>query len=483
MNLPATLLSGFLWRTVGTSGQRLLSFLVLVVLARLLTVQQFGTAAAASMIVLLLFPITRFGVYDYLLQRDRIDASTKTAGLLVSYLFGIGLFILIFIAAPSVGWLLEDRTLVPALRLLGTIFLFAPIGAVQEGMLAKQFKFKVITTCQVVALVPSAIVGIGLAIAGFGTLSLVMQQVTLVAATSLLTWFAEPWRPRFAGAGREMPSMLRMGVQYAGGQLFASINANFFGLAVATVGGTDAAGIFRVAWAGFTLCLQLTVISVAMVVQPIFASFKEDPVRLRTMFLKVLRHFAALSFGVFAFVGSAAPDLVEFGFGDRWRAAGFPLTIMTLFVFAGTPNYLIRAYLSAVGRPKQAAKLAIVETILGLALVVPLLQFGIGGAASAVVLRAWGILPITIFMIRRHANIAPKEIWRAMLVPLLSACALSLGVHAFRLQGFIFTPLGIKLALSGTVAAMAYASSMWLMDRSLVNDTIAVAARMLRRQL
>jgi PST family polysaccharide transporter len=301
------------------------------------------------MIVLLLFPITRFGVYDYLIQHESLDEPTKTAGLAVSFMLGSALFATVYWTAPLISAVLQDQALVPALRIIAIIFLFAPIGTVQEAILAKQFKFKLITRCQIAGIVPSGFIGVGLAFLEFGTLSIVLQQVSSVVLTSLLMWFAEPWRPRLDGSGVKFTPMLRMGVSYTGGQLLSSINTNLFGLAVAAVGGTDAAGLFRVAWAGFMLCMQLTVLSFANVVQPVFSSLRQDTEKLRSSFLAILRYFSALTFGAFAMVGAAAPELVEFAFGDRWRAAAEPLSIMTLFIVAGAPNYLLRSYLNAIG--------------------------------------------------------------------------------------------------------------------------------------
>ena len=410
MTTRLTVVSGVLWRSAGASGQRLLSFVVLMVLARLLSVQEFGTAATASMIVLLLYPVTRFGVYDYLIQTATVNDSVKTAAFVVSSIFGITLFITVFLLSPAISSILGDSHLVDTLRLISTIFIFAPISSVQEGLLAKKFKFKLLTTCQFAALLPSGLAGIGLAALGFGPLSIAVQHVTMVALTGLVMWFVQPWRPRFSGVGAHLWPMLRMGTSYTGGQFLSSINTNLFGLAVAAVGGTEAAGVFRVAWAGLQLCVQLTLLPVANVVQPLFAARKQDLQQVRRSYTNVMRYFAAVAFAPFAFVGVTAPQLVELAFGPPWVQAGPALAIMTVFAIPSVPNYLIRSFLSAIGHPHQTVSLAIAETLLSIGLLLPLASWGIDGVAAAVALRAWALLPVTLYLSRRYVDLGVKSV-------------------------------------------------------------------------
>ena len=405
MNVSVVAISSFIWRSIGISGQRLLSFLVLIILARVLSTSEFGTASTATMLVLLLYPITRFGVYDYLIQKELVDTKIKTTALLVSMGLGISLFLVVSVTATRVASLFSDPELAAPIRVLSLIFLIAPISTVQEAILAKQFKFRYISTCQILAFIPSGCVGILLALRGHGALSVVVQQVLLSFLTSLFLWIVEPWRPKIKGVCKEIPSMMRLGAGYTISQFLISLNTNLFGLGVAFVSGTEAAGIFRVAWSGLMFCIQMVIQPASNVMQPLFSERRNDPERLKASYLKVARYFATLTFPVFTFVGVMATELITFGFGSRWQEAGPALAIMCLFVFAGAPNYLARSFLGAIGRPDQAIVLGLFETAISVTAIVVFAPWGINGIAAAVVLRTWVLLPISLRMIRKMAGV------------------------------------------------------------------------------
>jgi uncharacterized protein with PQ loop repeat len=119
--------------------------------------------------------------------------------------------------------------------------------------------------------------------------------------------------------------------------------------------------------------------------------------------------------------------------------------------------------------------------MVSLAFLVPLIHLGMNGAASAVVLRAWALLPLTLFMIRRYAGINTTDVVFAMIVPLLSACVLWASVYGIRTQELEPLAAPLMVAVYGLVGAAVYLGTMWAADRSLVTELVSIAFGLLRR--
>src|SRR5688572_27759935 len=257
MSIRQAFFSGVVWSSAADIGQRAFSFLILLILVRLLTPQEFGTAATALMIIQLLQPVTRFGLYDYLIFRQDADEPTKGAAWLTGIALGALFSLLLFAVAGLVADAFSDPALAPVLRALSPIFLLRSISCVHEAMLVKQFGFKTLALRTVSAVFIAGVVALVLAYSGWGVYSLVIQQLVNALVATVVLCFSYRWLPRFAGVRAQLRTVVAAGSKYTIAQLFSSLNNTVYGLAIGLFVGTQAAGVFRLAWTGLDLCIQL----------------------------------------------------------------------------------------------------------------------------------------------------------------------------------------------------------------------------------
>lgn len=481
MSIRRAFFSGVVWSSAADIGQRAFSFLILLMLVRLLTPQEFGTAATALMIIQLLQPVTRFGLYDYLIFRQDADEPTKGAAWLTGIALGLVSSLLLFAVAGLVADAFSDPALAPVLRALSPIFLLRSISCVHEAMLVKQFGFKTLALRTVSAVFIAGVVAIVLAYAGWGVYSLVIQQLVNALVATVVLCFSYRWLPRFADVRAKLRTVAAAGSKYTIAQLFSSLNSTVYGLAIGLFVGTEAAGVFRLAWTGLDLCIQLTIRPFMQVAQPLFSQIQWDRKRLGEVFIKVCQHCAVLTFPIFGWMAVMGPEVGTFAYGARWADAGEVLSIICFVVFPATPNYLIAVLLNAVGQPGRVLVLSAAQSVLSVLFAMIAVRWGMVGIAVAFVLRTLITTPLGFAFLKRSAEVSVHDIGRALAMPVIASALMMLSVVGTKYLIPQFHAVVIALVVSGIVGAVVYGVTMFKLDRDMITTMVSMLRQKAKR--
>jgi O-antigen/teichoic acid export membrane protein len=482
MKLQTTFVSGALWSSFGNIGQRAFSFFILLILVRILSIKDFGIATTAIMLIQLLQPISRFGIYDYIIQRKDIDEPTKAAAFLTNLFIGCIMSAGLFLLAGPIAKMFSEPELVSVLRLLSPLFLIRSLTCVHEAILAKKFGFKQLAARTVNATIASGLIAVGLAFAGAGVYSLVLQQISNAVIGSVLLYIALPWTPRCSGCWRRIPEVMLKSAAYTISQIMSSLNNTLYGLVIGFMVSTEAAGFFRLAWSGVDLCIQITILPIMQVAQPLFARMQSRRKALGEAYLSVCRHCAALTFPVFGWMAIMGPEVGNLVFSQRWSGTGSILSILCLVVFPATPNYFIGILLNSVGRPDQALRLSATQLSMSMLLAVISSHWGLTGVAIAFVSRAVLTTPLGFYFLSRNIPITPMAVLKALRTPVL-ASGVTMAVAALtNLSIGESMPEVLVLIASFITSVTAYCAMMVLMDRPLTMKFVSMfgGGRLLR---
>ena len=177
---------GFVWAFTGSAGQAVLQIAATIVLARLLTPHEFGSVAAALLVVGLAQLLTQVGVSAALVQRRELADDDVSAAFAFSVLVALVLAIALAVGAPVLSPLVglpADSGLLP---LLAPTLLLAGVAAVPSGLLQRRLQFRPLAVVDLIAAGPAMIgVSVALALAGFGAYALAWASVVAGAVTAI----------------------------------------------------------------------------------------------------------------------------------------------------------------------------------------------------------------------------------------------------------------------------------------------------------
>ncbi|WP_230279985.1 oligosaccharide flippase family protein [Croceicoccus sp. Ery15] len=484
MNLKRKAVSGVAWSSVANIGERAGVFLIMLLLLRLVSVQEFGTATTAIMIVTVLYPVARFGSFEYLIQHPDPDDAHQSAGFVATLAFSILASLGLFAASWPLALLFDDPALQPAVAMLSPIFVLRGLGTVHEAMLTKAFGFRALAIRRLSGVAAGGLVAIVMASYGYGVMALIAQQLVNHGVSTLLMTISHRWRADLSRLGELVPQVWKMGARYTVSQLFSSMNLSGFGLVIGLFLGTAEAGLFRLAFSAVDLCVQLTVMPFARVSVPIFAQFRSEVGRLGEAYLKALQATSLMTFIVFALMGVLGREIGTLIYGTRFAEAGPLVSVLCLSVFANTSNRLIASLLGAIGQPGELIRISAVQAVASLLFAWLAAPYGLIVVAAAHVARSAITTPLAYHFLRKHAGVAPSDVARVFVIPVAAAIVGVLPVVAFSLLPlFEQLPVFVRVGIGASLGGVTYLVFVVLAQPALLRGTLTAVSPALARRV
>lgn len=325
---------GSAWALFQSVASKVLSLGCQIILARLLTPEQLGIASKALGVHGLLIFYTPPIMTDVLVQRkDRLDRDALPA-FWITMLFAAATAALIVASGPTLAWLFPEKYGDPALLGLLAILALKPIAwayqVVSIARLRLAFRFRTLSNWSITASLVGAIASVGMAATGFGPYAIVAPLILSIIVVSVGCERLAPTRPfsrpTLAGSG----PLLRDWTTLCLGQ-YAHTICLFADYIVLAFFASDAElGFYYFA---FTLSTQLNgviIYNLTFVLQPIFATIRDDPARQVAAFLRVCRVLGAVTVPLCVMQGALAEPALRLVFGERWVPAAAMLTVLSL---------------------------------------------------------------------------------------------------------------------------------------------------------
>jgi O-antigen/teichoic acid export membrane protein len=172
------------------------TFIVGLVLARLLSPEEYGLIGIVTIFTTILLGFVDCGFGNALIRKQDANEDDYNTMFLVNMGMSILMYLLLFAGAPLISQFFDRPQLLSLVRITGLLLIIQAFSIVQDTILRKRIDFKTKTKASVISAVCSGIVGIGMAFAGFGVWSLVGQQITRQLVYSACLWFFNRWWPK-----------------------------------------------------------------------------------------------------------------------------------------------------------------------------------------------------------------------------------------------------------------------------------------------
>lgn len=189
------IIGGMFWSLCERVAAQLVSLIVGVILARLLTPTEYGTISLVTIFVAIANVFITNGFGTALIQKEEADNIDFSTVFYFSILFSVGLYIVLFFAAIPIANFYEMPILVPILRVLSIKVPISAINSVQQAYVSRLMIFKKFFWATLFGTGTSAFVGILMAYNGYGAWALVGQELTNTIIDTVVLWFTVKWRP------------------------------------------------------------------------------------------------------------------------------------------------------------------------------------------------------------------------------------------------------------------------------------------------
>lgn len=409
----------------------LIGSLLYLPLARLLDQRDFGLITQANLLYLALVTLAEPAVMQALVQARGDDRSLAHAALWLSTALGLVGAALCLALAPVMVAIYGEPTLLPLLLLMAAGVLASGLGAAPHALLWRELDFRRKTLPEAISVAAGGVVALSAALAGFGVYSLALLPLTQSTVSTAVAWLVVSrgahrpatrwWAPPPRQAVRRL---IGLTTTIGAGDLaqYARINTDY--ALGGRMLGAASLGVYSVAWSTSIGPQLLISAFTGRVGLAVYARLQHDRVRLRRVFLAVVRLIAVIGLPVSLGALVVAPDLVPVVLGNKWRDVVAPL--MVLFVLqlvrttCGGPGFSV---ILALGRTRIYAALGFGALPLTALAVTIGARAGVTGVAVAMLCAAGGT-SLTAFLIAlRLLRVRPRELAGAFGLPLLLGAA------------------------------------------------------------
>jgi O-antigen/teichoic acid export membrane protein len=315
--------------TIVTQGLKfLIGMIATVVLARLLTPQDYGLIGMAAVIIGFVSIFKDLGLSAATIQRAEINTAQISTLFWINVALSIAVMLVAFALSPLVALFYHE----PRLRLItaayGFGFLLGGVTVQHEALLRRQMRFGALALAEMLALCASMVTAITLAWYGAGYWALVASQLSLGLVYLVSVWKLCAWRPSWPSRNAGVRSMLTVGGNLTGFGFINYFARNLDNLLIGKFWGSQQLGLYAKAYQLLLLPIEQINSPIAAVALPALSRLTDSPERYRQAYLRVLEKLAILTMPGIAFMIATSDWMVRIVLGPQWVEAGWIFAIL-----------------------------------------------------------------------------------------------------------------------------------------------------------
>ncbi len=321
MSLKTKTLNGLGWTFFQQFGVQLVSFSITIVLARILAPAEFGLIAMLSVFIAIGGLLVDGGMSSSLIRTrlaNQKDYSTV-------FFFNLGgslvIYFLIYILSPYIAQFYKQDVLTKIVRIYALVFIINAFYEIQNARLIKVMNFRIQAFIQIPAVLISGLVGIVLALKGFGVWSLVWMNILQSFIVTVLHWFKSKWRPALIFDKLSFKKHFYFGYKMTLSGLLDIIYKNIYILIIGKNYSATQLGYYSRADSLSQLPSGNITIAINKVTYPMFASISDDNEKLKMVYKKLLQQVIFWNAAIMILSVVIAEPLLRFFLTEKWLPA------------------------------------------------------------------------------------------------------------------------------------------------------------------
>ena len=361
-----TVTTNFLWRFAERSGAQLVSFVVAVILARLLAPEVFGTVALVTVFTTVLNVFVDSGFANALIQKKDADDTDFSTVFYFNLTACSLMYLLMFISAPWLASFYRDPSLSPIIRVLSLTVIISGVKNVQQAYVSRTLQFKRFFFATIGGTIASACIGIAMAYKGYGAWALVAQQLINNAVDTIILWLTVKWRPKLAFSFYRLKRLFSFGWKLLASSLIDTVYREVRQLIIGRIYTPTDLGLYNRGQQLPNTIVSNINTSIDSVLFPVMSQEQDNPDRVRSMTRRAIKTstyiMAPLMMGL-AFIGT---PLVRLLLTEKWLPCVPYLVIFCItYMFYPIHTANLNA-IKAMGRSDLFLKLEIIKKAVGI---------------------------------------------------------------------------------------------------------------------
>ncbi len=328
-------IKGTFWSAADSFLGQGVTFLVGIVLARLLSPEEYGLIGIVTIFTTIMLAVVDGGFSQALIRKLNVTEDDYSTLFIVNMIMSVLMYALLFAGSPAIAGFFEKPQLVGLCRVMGLLLIFQALSIVQYTILSRNIDFKTKTKASVIAAVLSGVIGVSMACMGYGVWALVAQQLSKQLIFSICLWLLNKWWPKMKFSVESFKYMWGFGwklllsvlLNNIWNQLYQTVVGKFY--SPATLGQYSRSKEYAMIFSS-----NLTSI-VQRVSYPVLSQVQEDKTRMVGAYRRVIKTTMFVTAVIMISMGAVAEPLIYCLIGSQWYVAAtfLPLICISMSLY------------------------------------------------------------------------------------------------------------------------------------------------------
>lgn len=385
MSLKQQTISGITWSIIDNAYTQIVTFVVGIILARLLEPKEFGLIGMIMIFIAIAQSFVDSGFSQALIRKKDCNEKDYNTVFYFNISISVIFYLILFVSADLISSFFNQIELINIIKVMGLSVILNGLGIVQGAQLTKEIDIKTQTKISAVANTISGILSIILAYIGFGVWSLVWRTISNNLFRIVLLWMWHKWRPKLVFSLQSFKELFGFGSKLLASGLLNTIFENLYYLVIGKYFSAQQLGYYTRALTFANLPSSNINGVIQRVSYPVLAKIQDDTNSLKAGFKKLIKNTMFITFVLMLIMVAVAEPLILTLIGIKWQQSVIYLQLLSFALMLYPLHSLNLNVLNVKGRSDLFLKLEIIKKIL----VIPVIIIGI----------LLGIVPMLIGMI------------------------------------------------------------------------------------
>lgn len=358
--------NGTLWSAADAFLGQGVTFIVGLVLARLLSPEEYGLIGIVTIFTTVMLGVVDSGFSNSLIRKQEVTDDDYSTLFIFNLAVSILMFALLFFGAPLISSFFKRPELIPLIRVMGLLLIIQALSIVQNTILSRRIDFKTKTKASVISAVLSGIIGIVMAFRGFGVWSLVAQQLSRQLIYTVCLWVLNKWWPKLKFSIESLRYMWGFGWKLLVSGLLDNVWKQFNQVVIGKFYSPASLGQYtRSEQYASIFSTNITTI-VQRVSYPVLSQIQDDKERMVNGYRRIIKTTMFVTAIIMISMGAVSEPLIYCLIGPQWQEAATYLPLICIIMSLHPLQAINLNMLQVQGRTDIFLYLEIIKKLLAI---------------------------------------------------------------------------------------------------------------------
>lgn len=376
-DLKTKTVSNLFWRFAERCGAQGVAFVVSIVLARMLSPEDYGLIALVTVFTSILQVFVDNGLGNALIQKKDADDMDFSTAFYANVAFCLVLYIISYLAAPLVAKFYNNDSLTGIFRVLCLTVLISGVKNIQQAYVSRNMIFRKFFFATLIGTIGAAVIGIFMAYHGYGVWALVAQQVFNTLIDTIVLWISVKWRPKRMFSMKRLKVMFDYGWKLLASSLITTVYNDIRQLIIGRVYSAEDLAYYNKGKQFSDVVVVNINASIDSVLLPVLSENQDDKTRVRELTRRSIKISSYIMWPLMFGLMAVGEPFIELILTEKWLPC---VPYLYIFCFTNGIMPIQTANLNAIkamGRSDLYLKLEIIKKTGGILLILAFMNHGV----------------------------------------------------------------------------------------------------------